>query len=168
MMYLKSIELGGFKSFGKKTSFVFTSPIAGIVGPNGSGKCVTGDALLSRRTRTRDDTLTFENVAIAAIRAGDEIQTLDVEAGRLSVSRVNALADMGVKDIFELTTATGKKIRTTANHPYLALLSSVPRLRVALFIDGANVESSARRMNARIDYAGFRASFGGDHVVHAG
>lgn len=37
-MYLKSIELNGFKSFGKKSELVFTSPIASIVGPNGSGK----------------------------------------------------------------------------------------------------------------------------------
>jgi chromosome segregation protein len=35
---LKSIELVGFKSFGKKTELVFGSRVAGIVGPNGSGK----------------------------------------------------------------------------------------------------------------------------------
>lgn len=37
-MYLKSLEIAGFKSFAKKSTLDFTSPISGIVGPNGSGK----------------------------------------------------------------------------------------------------------------------------------
>ena len=38
MMTLKGIELASFKSFGKKSSVVFTTPITAVVGPNGSGK----------------------------------------------------------------------------------------------------------------------------------
>ena len=41
---LKSIELAGFKSFGKKSELVFTSPISSIVGPNGSGKSNVAEA----------------------------------------------------------------------------------------------------------------------------
>jgi chromosome segregation ATPase len=38
MLMLKNIELNGFKSFGKKSTVNFTTPVTSIVGPNGSGK----------------------------------------------------------------------------------------------------------------------------------
>lgn len=37
-MYLKSLEIIGFKSFAKKIFLVFDVPVTAIVGPNGSGK----------------------------------------------------------------------------------------------------------------------------------
>src|SRR3989339_941945 len=116
----------------------FTTLFAGIGAINPlaklhvEGQCVTGDTKLRRRRRklktttqdlkpneTEDENYIYDYVMIKDVKPGDEIQTLDENTGKLVWSKVNALMDMGVKQIYKLTTASGKTIRTTGNHPYL-------------------------------------------------
>ena len=44
-MFLKRIELNGFKSFCNKKEIIINKGITGVVGPNGSGKSNIADAM---------------------------------------------------------------------------------------------------------------------------
>ncbi|MBI5457879.1 DUF5011 domain-containing protein, partial [Candidatus Kaiserbacteria bacterium] len=104
-----------------------------------SSHCVTADTRLRRRRRRTkadgtdleleekyghgvsihwDDEYIYDEVMIKDIVPGDEIASMDPITGKLVYSRVNALMDMGEQTIYEMTTSTGRKIKTTDNHPY--------------------------------------------------
>ena len=44
-MYLKRIEIAGFKSFADKTVIDFENSVTAVVGPNGSGKSNITEAI---------------------------------------------------------------------------------------------------------------------------
>ena len=73
------------------------------------GKCVTGD------TRVVDaDTGAY--VPITEMRWGKS--TLALDSWRLKAAKVSAFIPQGRKEVFELRTRAGLRIRATANHPF--------------------------------------------------
>lgn len=103
-MYLKSIELSGFKSFGKKTALVFGSRIASIVGPNGSGKSnvaegfrfVLGEqSMKSMRSKRGEDLIWGGSPALPRMnRASVKVvfdnsqKLLDIDFSEVTIERV--------------------------------------------------------------------------------
>jgi len=53
----------------------------------------------------------------------DEVLSLNESTNTLQYAKIIALMDKGIQDIYEITTKSGKVIRTTASHPYLIDIS---------------------------------------------
>jgi hypothetical protein len=76
------------------------------------GKCVTGDTRLV-------DADTGAYVPITEMHWGK--RTLAWDGSRLRPAKVSAFVPQGKREIFELRTRTGLRIRATANHPFRML-----------------------------------------------
>ncbi|OGX04962.1 MAG: hypothetical protein A3G87_06255 [Omnitrophica bacterium RIFCSPLOWO2_12_FULL_50_11] len=91
------------------------------------GLCVTSDTLLPivrkvKGGRPKVEGRGREKVEekqIVNVKAGDYVLSLNEETEKIEPRRINTLLDMGIKPVYRLTTASGRSIKTTANHPYL-------------------------------------------------
>jgi deoxycytidine triphosphate deaminase len=81
------------------------------------GKCVTGDTRIV-------DADTGGYVPITEMRWGKS--TLALDSWKLKAAKVSAFVPQGRKEVFELRTRAGLRIRATANHPFLKLKGWVP------------------------------------------
>ena len=124
------------KSFDEKSFVDFKGPVC-IIPPNSFalastveffriprsvltvclGKCVTGDTRLV-------DADTGAYVPITEMRWGK--RTLAWDGSGLRPAKVSAFIPQGKREIFELRTRTGLRIRATANHPFRMLNRWVP------------------------------------------
>ncbi|KIL38079.1 chromosome segregation protein SMC, partial [Gordoniibacillus kamchatkensis] len=91
-MFLKRIELSGFKSFADKTELEFVKGITAVVGPNGSGKSNISDGIRwvlgeqsakSLRGGKMEDVIFAGSDARRAVNYGEVSLTLDNASGAL-------------------------------------------------------------------------------------
>ena len=178
-MYLKNIEVQGFKSFAQKINFEFHNGITGIVGPNGSGKSNVGDAVrwvlgeqsakslrggnmqdvIFSGTETRKP-LSYASVAITLDNSD---RKLPVEFNEVTVTRrlyrsgeseylING-SNCRLKDINEMfyDTGIGKEGYSIIGQGQIdRILSGKPEERRELFDEAAGIVKFKRRKNTTV------------------
>ena len=175
-MYLKSIEIQGFKSFANKLLFEFHNGITGIVGPNGSGKSNVADAvrwvlgeqrIKQLRGASMQDVIFAgtemrkpQGFAYVAITLDNSDHQLAIDYDEVTVSRrlyrsgeseymINGSA-CRLKDINELfyDTGIGKEGYSIIGQGQIdKILSGKPEERRELFDEAAGIVKFKRRKN---------------------
>lgn len=173
-MYLKSIEIQGFKSFANKIVFEFHNGITGIVGPNGSGKSNVADAVRwvlgeqkvkQLRSSSMQDVIFAgtelrkpQGFAYVAITLDNSDHHLAIDYDQVTVSRrvyrsgeseymINGSA-CRLKDIHELfyDTGIGKEGYSIIGQGQIdKILSGKPEERRELFDEAAGIVKFKRR-----------------------
>ncbi|MGI6054761.1 MAG: chromosome segregation protein SMC [Clostridium sp.] len=173
-MYLKSIEIQGFKSFANKILFEFHNGITGIVGPNGSGKSNVADAVRwvlgeQRSKQLRGGTMQDvifagtelrkpQGFAYVAITLDNRDHKLPIDFEEVTISRrlyrsgeseyrINGSA-CRLKDINELfyDTGIGKEGYSIIGQGQIdRILSGKPEERRELFDEAAGIVKFKRR-----------------------
>ena len=175
-MYLKNIEIHGFKSFANKINFQFHNGITGIVGPNGSGKSNVADAVrwvLGEQKTKQLRSSKMEDVIFAgtenrkpmgyayvAITFDNADHKLNIDYDEVTVSRrlfrsgeseymING-TQVRLKDVNELfyDTGIGKEGYSIIGQGQIdQILSGKPEERRELFDEAAGIVKFKRRKN---------------------
>lgn len=168
-MYLKHLDIHGFKTFAEKTQIVFTPGVTCIVGPNGSGKSNISDAILwvlgennvrSLRGQTAQDIIFAGNDKRRPLGMAEVSLTLDNSAGilpldfsEITVTRrlyrsgeaecfINKVS-CRLKDIYELflDTGVGRDAYSMINQGQIDQILSVrAEDRRAIFEEAAGIK----------------------------
>ncbi len=152
----------GFKSFAKRTEFLFDSDFSVILGPNGSGKSCRGDTevLLSDGSITKIGQLVDEQ-----IKKSDKIKNLDdgiyVDGDNsLSVISLNPktmkseikpiskfIRREGEPYLYEIKTNLGKKVVTTGCHPVMTFKNNEVKSVLVRDLKESDLIASPRKLN---------------------
>ncbi len=132
MAYIKRLVMQGFKSFARRTEIPFDKGISVILGPNGSGKCLTGETLiqLADGRLERIDSIVNSQMEKAAktedgfisIGDGTEILCLDMDTLKVIKKPVKAFVKKtSPEKLLKIKTRSGREIKSTKYHPFFVL-----------------------------------------------
>ncbi|HYP56183.1 MAG TPA: AAA family ATPase, partial [Solirubrobacterales bacterium] len=185
-MYLKSIEMKGFKSFPERTRLEFSPGVSVIVGPNGSGKSNITDAVLwalgeqspgAIRGASMQDVISAGGKGIGQRRAAEVEVTIDNEEGRAATElseisvqrRLDRSGDSGYRlngarcrlvDVVEVLSDTnlGREMHSVISQGRVeSIVHSKPRERRLLIEEAAGLgKHRKRRRRAELKLRGAR------------
>lgn len=176
-MFLKKIEIQGFKSFADKKIINFESNITGVVGPNGCGKSNIAEAIRwvlgeqstkSLRSETMSDVIfngsakrKMVNIASVTLVFDNSRRSLPIDFDEVSVSRkYNRHSSMGeyfinnapvrLKDILDLIADSGigkDSLSMISQGNISSFAESKPIDRRSIFEEAAGVAKYKKRKN---------------------
>src|SRR3989344_8590489 len=132
MAYIKKLVMHGFKSFAQKTEIIFDKGINILVGPNGSGKCLTEDNLvqladgslekISDLVNSKLDMAVKTEDGYIAGGDGTEVLCLDLESLKVIKNPIKAfIKKTSPEKLLKIKTRSGREITSTKYQPVFVL-----------------------------------------------
>ena len=138
MFRLQRLEITGFKSFAEYTEVIFTGKgITAVVGPNGCGKCVSGDTLVTLANGKEVEIKSLVDSALEKSFFKEkfddgfqtdenpndiEILSLNPKNLKLETKRVSAfIKRKTTKKLLLIRTKGGREIKATPYHPLFTI-----------------------------------------------
>ena len=132
MTYIKKVVMQGFKSFARRTEIPLENAMNVVVGPNGSGKCITGESVVSLGDGSfvRIDEIVNKRIKYGCKTEdgfmvggdGTEVKCLDMDTLKVVNRPIKAFVKRSSPDkLLRIKTRTGKEIKSTKYHPFFIL-----------------------------------------------